>query len=102
MVSLHNSIIEPHVFDSDYTQHDCSHREIQVYISLVQTRQRSENPKRLDRQAGAVYHLQNGTTNRRQFPSPLDYTDVCRDFAKGVTCYRNVSDKETPASSRLS
>lgn len=32
-VSLHNSIIEPHLIGSDYTQHDCSQRNLSIYIT---------------------------------------------------------------------
>lgn len=87
MVSLHNSIIEPHLIGSDYTQRDCSHRESWVYIS--QTTQTSENLEGLDRQTDAVHLQDEGGTNKVcNFLLHLtkQTSGLCRDFPKGVIC----------------
>ncbi len=70
IVSLHNSIIEPHLIDSDYTQQDCSHGDIWVYISPLQCIWESERIKQTDR--CSTSSAGRGNKRRRQFPSPLD------------------------------
>lgn len=85
IVSLHNSIIEP-LIDSDYTQHDCSCREMCVCTPPQQYMWQSE---RIRQKTDAVHHLQDeGTNSIANFLLHLtkQMSGLCRHSPEVVIC----------------